>query len=167
MVMLTDELRSRIGETRVYIAPEPLSRASIRYYALAVGDDYPLYTDVDAAHAAGLPDVMAPPTLLADTNQYLGGHRDAEGFAGHSWGIDVPNSRTVRGGNDYTFHRPARPDDVVTVTWHLLNMTERTTARGTGMLIVTSRADITDQRGEPIMSNTETIIYTELAGTAS
>ena len=34
-----DELRARIGETAVYTAPEPLGRASIRYFALAVGDD--------------------------------------------------------------------------------------------------------------------------------
>lgn len=167
MGMLTDELRARIGETRTYVAPEPLSRASIRYYALAVGDDNPLYTDVGAARSAGLPDVMAPPTLLADTNQYVAGPRDADGFAGHSWGLDIPNSRTVRGGNDYTFHRPAHPDDVVTVTWHLVDLTERTTSRGTTMLIVTSRADFTDQEGELILTNTETIIHAELPGSAS
>ncbi|MEO6821104.1 MAG: MaoC family dehydratase N-terminal domain-containing protein [Candidatus Nanopelagicales bacterium] len=167
MVLLTDELRARIGETRVYVAPEALSRASIRYYAVAVGDDNALYTDTDAARAAGLLDVMAPPTLLADTNQYLLGERDTDGFAGHSWGLDVPNSRTVRGGNDYIFHRPAHPDDVVTVTWRLIDMAERTTSGGMAMMIVTSRAEFTDQRGEPVLSNTETIIYTELPGAAT
>jgi acyl dehydratase len=107
---------------------------------------------------------MAPPTLLTDTNQYLAGKRDDEGFAGHSWGLEVPNTRTVRGGNDYVFHRPARPGDIVTVTWRLVDMVERTTSAGTGMLIVTSRAEVTDQHGGPILTNTETIIYTELPG---
>ncbi|MGH8961631.1 MAG: FAS1-like dehydratase domain-containing protein [Jatrophihabitantaceae bacterium] len=162
MALLTDELRARVGETRVYTAPEPLSRAAIRYYALAVGDTNPLYTDTEAARAAGLPDVMAPPTLLCDSNQYLAGERDDDGFAGHTWGFELPNTRAVRGGNDYTFHRAAHPEDVVTVTWRLASMTERVTSAGQAMLIVTSEQTVTDQRGEPIVTNTETIIYTEL-----
>ena len=48
-VLLTDELRGRIGETAAYTAPEPLGRAAIRYFALAVGDDNPLYTDREFA----------------------------------------------------------------------------------------------------------------------
>ncbi|MGH3495343.1 MAG: FAS1-like dehydratase domain-containing protein [Sciscionella sp.] len=162
MGLLTDQLRARIGEERVYTAPEPLSRASIRYYALAVGDDNPVYTDVEAARAAGWRDVIAPPTLLCDSNQYLAREMDGEGFAGHSWGIDVPGARQVRGGNEYVFHRPCYPDDVVTVTWRLAGMTERTTSAGLAMLVVTSEARYADQRGEPILTNTETIIYTEL-----
>lgn len=162
MSLLTEQLRARIGETRVYTAPEPLSRAAIRYYAIAVGDHNPVYTDTDAAHAAGWDDVIAPPTLLCDSNQYLAAERDADGFAGHSWNIELPNTRTVRGGNDYTFHRPARPDDVVTVTWRLADMRERTTSAGTSMLVITSEATVTDQHGEPILTNVETVIHVEM-----
>jgi acyl dehydratase len=164
VTLLSDSLRARVGETRVYVAPEPLSRASIRYYARAVGDANPLYTDAQAARAAGWRDVIAPPTLLCDSNQYLAGECDDEGFAGHSWGIEIPGTRTVRGGNDYTFHRPAHPDDVVTVTWRLTDITERTTSSGTDMVIVTSEASVADTHGEPILTNVETIIYTALPG---
>ncbi|TAM86914.1 MAG: hypothetical protein EPN43_09940 [Jatrophihabitans sp.] len=163
MSLLSDELRARIGETRVYVAPEPLSRAAIRYYAQAVGDDNPLYTDTAAALAAGLPDVVAPPTLLCDTNQYCAGTPDADGFAGHSWGIEVPGTRTVRGGNDYRFFRYARPDDVVTVEWRLADIAEVVNSSGSAMLIVTSEALVTDQHGEQILRNTETIIHVAVA----
>lgn len=159
--LLTDALRARIGETRSYVAPEPLSRASIRYYALAVGDHNPLYTDPDAAAASGYRDVIAPPTLLCDSNQYLGADRDEDGFAGHGWGITVPHTRTVRGGNDYTFHRPAYPNDVITVTWTLRDMTERSTSSGKAMLIVTSDEIVTNQVGEKILINVETLIFVE------
>ena len=54
MGLLTEELRARIGEQAVYTAPEPVGRASIRYYALAVGDPNPLYSDASAAQAAAL-----------------------------------------------------------------------------------------------------------------
>ncbi|MDI2132450.1 FAS1-like dehydratase domain-containing protein [Yinghuangia seranimata] len=163
MPLLTDDLRARVGEIRAYTAAEPLSRASIRYYAAAVGDANPLYTDRDRARAVGWADVIAPPTLLCDSNQYLGGtERDADGFAGHSWGIEPPNCRMVRGGNDYVFHRPAYPDDVVTVTWRLADISERTSGAGQEMLIVTSEATFTDQHGTLLLVNTETIIHIAL-----
>ena len=161
-VLLTDELRRRIGEVRVYVAPEPLSRASIRYYALAVRDANPLYTDPDAALSAGWDDVIAPPTLLCDSNQYMSGTPNDDGFLGADWGLLLPGTRPVRGGNDYTFHRPGRPSDRVTVTWRLVDMTERVRANGLALVIVTSQARVTALDGEPILTNVETMVYVEI-----
>jgi len=164
-VLLTDALASRIGETESYTAPEPIGRASIRYFALAVGDRNPVYTDDHAARAAGLEGVVAPPTLITETNQYMTGPRDADGFLGHSWHLDVPNSRLVRGGNTYEFTQYARPDDVITAHWSIVDMTERRTSKGVPMLVVTSRAVYTNQRDQIICTNTETLVYTSLAPT--
>ena len=116
MGLLTDELRARIGETAVYTAPEELGRASIRYFALAIGDYNPLYVDKNEAARAGYRDVIAPPTLIAETNQYMIGPRHADGYMGHGWGIEIPDTRLVRGGNEYEFFQPVHPDDVVTAT---------------------------------------------------
>lgn len=167
MTLIPDGLAARVGETKVYAAPEPLSRASIRYYADAVGDDNPVYRDPDVARARGWDDVIAPPTLLCDTNQYRAGARDEDGFAGHTWNIEIPGTRLVRGGNDYTFHRPARPDDVVTVTWRLADISERTRADGSAMVIVTSEQEVRDEHGDPILTNTETVIYVQRADGAA
>jgi acyl dehydratase len=157
--LLTDALRARIGEERVYTAPEELSRASIRYYARAVGDDNPLYTDEGYARAHGYDGVIAPPTLICDTNQYCDLPRDRNGFAGHEWGLDVPGTRLVRGGNTYEFHRPVRPGDVVTAHWQLVDMVERRRRDGTAMLVVTSRASYSDADGNLLATNDETLIY--------
>ena len=165
--LLTEELRARIGEVRSYVAPEELGRAAIRYFARAVGDDNPLYTDDGYARACGHDGVIAPPTLVCETVQYADLPRDAEGYAGPSWGLEVPRTRTVRGGNAYTFSRPVRPDDVVTATWRIVDMTERTTRDGRAMLVVTSEARYTDQRGGLLATNTETIVHVALAGEAS
>jgi acyl dehydratase len=161
--LLTDELRERLGETAVYTAPEPVGRASIRYYALAVGDHNPLYTDDAAAAAAGYRDVIAPPTWVTETNQYMTGAPNAEGYMGHGWGIEIPNSRLVRGGNSYRFLQPIHPDDVITATWRIDDMKERTTSKGQDMLIVTSSATYTNQRDEVLATNTETLIWTSMA----
>jgi acyl dehydratase len=166
MGLLTDELRARIGEQAVYTAPEPVGRAAIRYYALAVGDANPLYSNPSAAQAAGYSDVIAPPTWITETNQYMTGSRNAEGYMGHGWGIELPNTRLVRGGNSYTFTQAIHPDDIVTATWEIVDATERTTSKGTDMLIVTSSATYTNQRGEVLATNTESLIWTSMGGAA-
>lgn len=162
MTLLTDEIRALRGRRRVYTAPEELGAAACRYFAMAVGDDNPLYTDAEFARAHGLPGVTAPPTLVCETNQYAGLPKDEEGYAGHTWGIRVPNARQVRGGNSYTFHRRVRPDDVITATWEISDIQEKVNRHGQEMLVITSRAVYTDQHGELLAENEETIIYVSL-----
>lgn len=162
MTLLTPSIREMIGREVRYTAPEELGRASIRYFALAVGDDNFLYTDEERARSHGYPGVIAPPTLICETNQYTGLRRNKEGYAGHSWDLHIPGTRLVRGGNSYVFHRPVLPTDIVTAIWRITDMTERTTSRGLAMLIVTSVAEFTSQSGQALVTNTETLIYTAL-----
>ncbi|WP_326822154.1 FAS1-like dehydratase domain-containing protein [Streptosporangium sp. NBC_01756] len=156
-----------VGRERRYTAPEELGRAAIRYFAQAVGDDNPLYTDDDHARAHGYDGVVAPPTLICETNQYTGLPRDEDGHSGHSWHFVLPDTRLVRGGNSYEFHRPVRPGDIVTALWRIEEVTERVNARGQAMTVVTSVARYTDQRGDPLATNKETLIYVHLAGGSS
>lgn len=158
-VLLTAEIRELIGREVSYTAPEELGRAAIRYFALAVGDRNPLYTDEAYARAHGHPGVVAPPTLICETNQYAALPRDDDGYPGHTWRLDLPGTRLVRGGNSYRFHRPVRPDDVITATWRIEDAVERTDSRGRPMLVVTSTAVYTDRHGEVLTTNEETLIY--------
>ena len=164
--LLNDELRSRIGETRVYVAPEPIGKAAFRYFAQAVGDDNPLYTDDQFARQHGYEGVIAPPTLVCETNQYANLPRESTGYAGHGWDLDVPGTRLLRGGNEYIFHKEVRPDDILTVTWKIEDMVERTSSKGTPMVIVTSTAQYSNQSGELLVTNVETLIY-QSRGSAS
>lgn len=162
MTLLTEGMKALVGREVVYTAPEELGRASIRYFAEAVGDDNPLYTDDAYAREHGYDGVIAPPTLIFETNQYTGLRRGDDGFAGHSWHLDVPGTRLVRGGNSYEFHRPVHPDDVITATWKITEITERVGGKGQAMLVVTSTATYADQRGELLATNEETLIYVEI-----
>lgn len=162
MSLVTDEIRALLGTTRVYTAPEPFGGAAFRYFALAVGDDNPLYSDGDFARAHGLAGVTAPPTLVCETNQYTGLPMAPDGYAGHSWHLDIPGTRQVRGGNTYTFHRRIRPEDVVTATWEIHDLTEKTTRTGSDMLVVSSRATYTNQDGDLLAVNEETIVFVSL-----
>ncbi|MBX6748806.1 MAG: MaoC family dehydratase N-terminal domain-containing protein [Micromonosporaceae bacterium] len=160
--LLTDEVRALKGKTKVYTAPEPFGAAAGRYFALAIGDDNPLYFDAEYARAHGLPGVTVPLTLVCETNQYAGRPMDEDGYAGHTWDLDIPGTRQVRGGNTYVFHRRIRPEDVITATWRIQDVTERITRSGQPMLIITSKADYTNQDGQLLAENEETIIFVAL-----
>lgn len=137
-----------------YTAPEELGRAAIRYFAQAVGDDNPLYTDDAYAREHGYDGVIAPPTLICETNQYTGLPRDEHGYPGHSWPQEYPGRRQVRGGNSYEFHQPVRPSDVITATWRVEKVEEKA-----GKIFVTSRATYTNQHGELLAVNEEVVVW--------
>lgn len=164
MSLLTDEIRALVGSKRVYTSPEPFGRAAGRYFAIATGDRNPIYTDDEAARAAGLPGATIPPTLVCETNQYADLPRDEEGYAGHTWKLDIPSTRQVRGGNRYKFYRRIRPDDLVTATWEITGVEEKRNASGADMLMVSSRAIYTDADGGPLAENEETLIFVSLEG---
>lgn len=161
MTLLTDAVRACIGREALYEAPEELGHASIRYFALAIGDENPLYTDGEYARATGHPSVIAPPTLVCETNQFMRG--DADATHGHAWDIPVSGCRLIRGGNEYGFRSPVLPTDRITVRWRLTDIVERTSSSGVPMLIVTSEATYANQDGEVRATNRETLIYQALA----
>ncbi len=132
-----------------YQAPEALSHASIRYFALAIGADPDRWTEA------------APPTLICETNQLTGNSRaDTNAYLGHTWELPFPVPCVmIRGGNDYRFGRPVRPGDRIQTTWTLVDAVEREGGGGTPLLFVTARADYTAEDGEWLASNTETLIF--------
>ena len=157
--MLTPEIRAFVGREAVYTAPEELGRASIRYFALAIGGDDRLFTDDAYARANGYPSVIAPPTLVCETNQYVRGHPDEDGYVGHQWDLPLENVRVIRGGHEYEFGRPVLPTDRITAHWRIAGIEEKTSRRGTPMLVVLSEVTYTSASGELLATNRETIIY--------
>ena len=152
MTLLTEEVKAFIGREAHYPAREELGRASIRYFALALGDDNPRHVSGD----------VAPPTLICETNQYAHRAPNADGYIGHEWHLPVPNTRLVRAGNDYEFMRPILPTDRISVTWTLENIVEKPSSRGGTQLFVSSVARYRDAKGEIVAVNRETIVYQPL-----
>ena len=160
--LLTDEIEGLLGKEVVYESPDDIGRASIRYFATAIGSDNPVYTDGEMARRSGFSDVIAPPTFVCETNQFTAMRPDEEGYAGHSWDIEIPGTRLLRGGNEYEFVRPLGPDDRITVRWRIVDAKERTASDGRALLILISEAVYQDAAGEVVATNRETLVYQEV-----
>jgi acyl dehydratase len=161
--LLTADLRAKVGTEVEYVSPEPLGSAAIRYFATAIGDANPIYLDSDAAQRAGHVSVIAPPTLVCETNQTINRPRDDDGYAGHVWDLEIPGADPIRGGNRYEFHQAVLPTDRITTRWRLVEMNERTTSGGAALLFVISEARYFNQHSELLSVNRETIIYKQVA----
>ncbi|MBB4264098.1 MaoC family dehydratase N-terminal domain-containing protein [Bradyrhizobium sp. CIR3A] len=159
MTLLTDDVKAWIGREVHYPAREELGRASIRYFALATGDENPLYYDDTYAQEAGYASVIAPPTLVCETCQYAHRRPDANGYIGHEWQLPITDCRVIRAGNDYEFMRMVLPEDRISVTWTLEDIVERSSSRGGTQLFVSSVARYTDATGKVVAINRETVVY--------
>ena len=162
MGLLTDELKQWIGREFNYTAPEEIGRASIRYFALAIGDGNRLYFDDEYAQAAGYAGVIAPPTFICETNQYAHRQPNADGYIGHSWDLPLSGCRMIRGGHEYEFFQRVRPEDRISVNWRLEDISEHSSSRGGKMLIVIAVAVFSNQRGVMLARNRETLIFQPL-----
>jgi acyl dehydratase len=153
--LLVPEVLACVGQIRKYVAPEPLGRASIRYFALALGDTNPLWVDDEVARAHGWPGVVAPPTLICETCQYARRGPDEDGYLGHAWRLPFPvPCRLLRGGNAYRFATPATPDTVLHVRWELVSLDAKT-----AFIVAQARGEYRDQHGELLATNDETLLF--------
>ena len=151
---LVAKLKRTIGREAVFQAPDAMGRPSFRQYALAIGDFNPVYTDSQAARAHGLRDVMAPPTLICDTWQYVEGDIDDQGrFVALGYELEAGG---LRAGNDYEFFQPVHPDDVVTARRQTKNVYEKT-GRSGSLVFWEVETRFFNQRGELLATNLETM----------
>jgi acyl dehydratase len=122
-------------------APYLVGREKIREFALAVGATEAAYLDPEAARALGYPDVIAPPTFPIVLSE--AGVKAM--IADPGLGLDF--SRVVHGEQRFAYARPVCAGDRITATTTIEEITMRA---GHGFL--TSRTDMVDERGEPVVT---------------
>lgn len=127
--------------------PYQVGREKIREFALAIGDDAPLFHDVDAARAAGHDDLIAPPTFPTVFTMPL-----IERFLREpAFGWDYV--RMVHGDQTIRFRRPIVAGDELGTTLHV---DELRTRAGNHML--TLRCEVADAAGEPVATTTSLLV---------
>jgi acyl dehydratase len=118
----------------------------LREFAEAVGATHPAHTDREAALALGYPDVIAPPTFAVVVAQ----RAESQLIQDPEARIDF--SRVVHADERFVHHRPIHAGDRLVTVLHVDAITERA-----GLSMVTTRAVISTEDGEPVASVTSTL----------
>jgi hypothetical protein len=69
----------------------------------------------------------------------------------------------LRGGNKYCFYKYVHATDVLHVSWKIDEINERVNSKGVAMVTMLSTATYRNQHQELLATNTETLIWVELA----
>lgn len=87
----------------------PIERSRLQFFAKAIGEDDPVYTDREAARRAGYADLPAPPTFLfaAELDSGVVDRLLAD--------LEIPLSKLLHGEQGFTYHRATCVGDTVTV----------------------------------------------------
>ena len=156
MASLLERLKETVGQKVVIQAPDEMGRSSLRQYALAIGDFNPLYSDRGFAQTHGLREVMAPPTLICDTWQYVDSDMDDRGdLVGRG---PIRELEGLRAGNEYEFFQPIHPDDVISAHWIVKDVYEKTGRTGS-LVFQVIETTFYNQADELLARNTETMFY--------
>ena len=99
--------RDAIGRTYDPGPPFDVSRQKIREFAAAIGDDSPVYGEVDRARALGHRDIPAPPTFASVISLAMGQgpRRDPD--------VGLDYRHVVHGEQRIEYHRPIYAGDTL------------------------------------------------------
>jgi acyl dehydratase len=138
--MALDE--SFVGRTYPVGEPYEVGREKIREFAVAIGDDNPVYVDPDAAKQLGHPDVIAPPTFVFAVSY---GAVQRHVLTDEELGLDY--DRVVHGDQKFVYSRPVRAGDRLVVTTSIESI--RSIA---GNEILGIRGEVHDASGEHVVT---------------
>ncbi len=132
----------------------PIERGKIHEFANSILDDNALYHDEEAAKAAGLPSVVAPPTFSFASAFFprptSGGPRIE--------GLDM--RFVLHGGQEFIFERPLFAGDVLVSEPGETKSYEKKGRRGGTMKFIESETIFRDAQGEIVLRSRNTLIQT-------
>jgi len=126
-----------------------VEKGAIRKFAEAIGDEDPIYYDEQAAQAAGLQTIVAPPTFLCTFRAQ-----------------ELPDPKItfgrvrLNGGNAYEYYQPVYAGDTITVTAKYADVVERTGRTGK-MVFVFTELTFRNQHGAVVAKGRNTGIMRE------
>lgn len=98
--------RDKALALRLHPLEVDLERWRLKLFAKAIGETNPIYTDVDAARAAGYPDLPAPPSFLGNSIEL-----DIPDPMAWLYATGVAHGATLHGGQSLTYKAMAFAGD--------------------------------------------------------
>jgi hypothetical protein len=130
---------------------EPLTvaveRGRLRFFAKAIGETDPVNTDVDAARAAGHPDLPVPPSFFFSL-----GLEAPDPFR-YIEDLGVELSRVLHGEQSFTYHRLAFAGDTLALQDRIVDVYAK---KGGVLEFVVKQTEIT--RGDELVAHARSVV---------
>jgi hydroxyacyl-ACP dehydratase HTD2-like protein with hotdog domain len=139
-----------------------VGRSDIARYARAIGSTEPVYLDVEAARAAGHPDVLAPPYFPYVIRMHSANLTDRDRLEPDgSAAEDVPpleTKRAMAGETDIEIGRPIHAGDTITLEKRIVDLYEKE-GRSGSLVFVKTEFVFVNQHDEVVFRERFTRIY--------
>lgn len=116
-----------------------LERSRMQFFAKAIGETDPVYTDLAVAKKAGYADIPALPTFL------FAAEMDSGTLLGLLDDLGIPIAKLLHGEQSFTYHRPAVAGDTVTLRSKVTDIYDK---KGGALEFVVKTSRVTNQRDE-------------------
>lgn len=123
-----------------------VERGRLRAFADATGDTDPVHSDVEAARAAGHPDVLASPTFLFSLEL------EAPDPMGYLAELGADLRGILHGEQSFTYHSPVHAGDTISVRPRIT----QSHAKNERMDFVVKRTEF--RRGDVLVATAETLV---------
>ncbi|MCY1297013.1 hypothetical protein D9M68_795160 [compost metagenome] len=133
--------KSLIGRS-LGVSTSEVEKGRLRFFAKAIGETDPVYTDEAAAKAAGYPSLPVPPSFfLCLENE----GRNPPAIIEDIFGFDL--GRILHAEQSFTYHRMAFAGDVLTFDTHIADVYDK---KGGALQFIVQECRVTNQRGEHV-----------------
>jgi hypothetical protein len=133
----------------------PIERGKVGEFALAVGEDNPVFFDVEEARRQGLPDIVAPPTFTV-TQVWQVSREERE----ERLGANLDYARVLHGEQEFVYRRLPFAGEVLKGVMRIARDRTKEGRRGGRMRFVTYESRFTDAEGDEVLTALYTLIET-------
>ena len=133
----------------------PISAEHVKRFASAVGENNPLFFDVDAARELGFPDALAPPTFTV-TQIFQVPREERE----RRLGANLEYARVLHGEQEFVYTRLPVAGETLKGTTRIAKDFSKEGKRGGTMRFVTYETTFTDSEGADVLTAHYTVIET-------
>lgn len=133
----------------------PVTEEKVKEFAVAVGENNPVFYDADAAREQGLPGPIAPPTFTV-TQIFAIPRAERE----EKLGANLEYARVLHGEQEFVYKRLPAVGETLKGRMRIAKDFEKQGKRGGTMRFVTYESVFTDAEGEEVLSAYYTLIET-------
>ncbi len=141
--------RSLIGHEFTPFTAE-VERGRLKFFAKAIGETNPVYTDLAAAREAGYRDLPAPPTFPFVLDM------DAPEFLPVLGLFDLDIARILHGAQEFEYFTPICAGDVITIKARVADVFDK---KNGALEFVVIESTYTNQIGELTARSTNTVVH--------